>query len=68
VCACVCVCVRSSPCPRSLTQQREGVPRGAQLLDVVHAHDDGAATLPGVQELVGAACQETAERREEEEV
>ena len=56
-CVCVCVCVRV----RRLTQQREGVPRGAQLLGVVHALDDGAAALPSVQEVVGTSCRETGE-------
>ena len=63
-CVCVQICVRVRACVCvyvRLTQQREGVARGAQLLGVVHALDDRAPALPGVQEVVGTSCRETRE-------
>lgn len=41
-----------------VTEQCEGIASGAKLLGVVHAVDDGAAALSGVQEVVCTACVE----------
>lgn len=38
-----------------VTEQCEGIASGAELLGVVHAVDNGAAALPGVQEVIGTA-------------
>lgn len=37
---------------RLVTEQGEGLASGAQLFGVVHAVDDGAPALPGVEEFI----------------
>lgn len=50
-----CVCIFLTSEYMCVTEQCEGIASGAKLLGVVHTVDNGAAALPGVQEVICTA-------------